>query len=91
MVKPDQVTRVIDCDFRGGTVAQAGFSEPDEYPQLYEFTGCTFEGTALWLVDDLTEVVDIKVNDSVHGAIALYPAGRDGEQRPEWNASVVAI
>lgn len=91
VVETDQVTRVVGCDFRGGTKAQVGFPEPDEYPQLYEFTDCTFEGTAFWLADDLTEVVDITVRDAVHGAIALHPAGREGELRRDWNASVTAV
>jgi len=91
VVETTQVTRVIGCEFRGGNKAQVGFPEPDVYPQLYEFTDCTFGGTAFWLADDLTDVVDIKVRDAVNGAIALLPAGRDGEPRPEWNAVVTAI
>jgi hypothetical protein len=91
VVETTQVTQVIGCEFRGANKAQVGFPEADEYPQLYEFTDCSYEGTAFWLADDLTEVVDIKVRDSVNGAIALHPAGRDGEPRPEWNAAVTAI
>ena len=91
VIDPDGVTRVVGCDFRGGNVAQVGFSESDEYPQLYEFTDCSYEGTAFWLADDLTEVVDIRVSDSAHGSIALFPAGREGDPRPEWNAAVVGV
>ena len=91
VVDTTQVTRVVGCEFRGGTVAQVGFPEADVYPQLYEFTDCTYDGTAFWLADDLTEVVDIQVRDAVHGAIALHPAGQGGEPRPEWNAAVTAI
>ena len=91
VVETTQVTRVIGCEFRGGNKAQVGFPEPDEYPQLYEFTDCSYGGTAFWLANDLTEVVDIKVRDAVNGAIALHPVGRGGEPRPEWNAVVTAI
>jgi hypothetical protein len=91
VVETTQVTRVIGCEFRGANKAQVGFPEADEYPQLYEFTDCSYEGTAFWLADNLTEVVDIKVRDAVNGAIALHPAGREGEPRPEWNAAVTAI
>ena len=62
MVDTTQVTRVVGCEFRGGTVAQVGFPESDVYPQLYEFTDCTYDGTAFFLADDLTEVVDIRVS-----------------------------
>ena len=91
VVDTTQVTRVVGCEFRGGTVAQVGFPEADVYPQLYEFTDCTYDGTAFFLADDLTEVVDIQVRDAVHGAIALHPAGQGGEPRPEWNAAVTGI
>ena len=76
---------------RGGTKAQVGFPEPNEYPQLYEFTDCTYDGTAFWLADDLTEVVDIQVRDRVNGSIAIQPAGRDGDLRADWNATVTPI
>jgi hypothetical protein len=90
VVDTTSVTRVIGSEFKGGTVAQVGFPEADVYPQLYEFTDCSYDGTAFYLADDLTEVVDIRVRDAVHGDIALYPAGHGGEQRPEWNAAVTA-
>ena len=73
---------MVGCEFRGGTMAQVGFPEPDVYPQLYEFTDCTYDGTAFFLADDLTEVVDIRVRDAVHGAIALHPAGRAASRDP---------
>jgi hypothetical protein len=91
VVETTQVTRVVGCEFRGGNKAQVGFPEADVYPQRYEFTDCTFEGTAFWLADDLTEVVDITVRDALNGAIALHPAGRAGQLRPEWNAGVTRI
>lgn len=90
-VDANQVTRVVGCEFRGGSKAQVGFPEAEVYAQLYEFVDCTYDGTAFWLADDLTEVVDITVRDAVHGAIALHPAGRAGQLRPEWNAGVTGI
>jgi hypothetical protein len=75
----------------GGTSAQVAFPETGPYSQLYEFTDCSFDGNAFWLVDDLTERVDIRVRDRENGAISLLPAGRGGDHRDEWNAGVSAI
>jgi hypothetical protein len=91
VVDPDQPTRVSGGHFTGGTKAQVGFPEPGEYAQLYEFTDCTYDGNAFWLADGLAEVVDIRVNDGVHGSIVLRPADRPGEVRSDWNASVSAV
>jgi hypothetical protein len=89
--EPDALTKLSGCQFMGGTTAQVGFTETGPYGQLYEFTDCTFDGNAFWLVDDLTERVDIRVRDSENGAISLLPAGRGGTGRDEWNASVSAL
>lgn len=91
VVEALKATKVVGCTFRGGTKAQVGFPEPNEYAQRYEFTDCTYDGNAFWLADDLTEIVDIRVRDGVNGAIAIFPAGRAGNVRPEWNAGVTPI
>jgi hypothetical protein len=89
--EPDAPTRLSGCRFMGGTSAQVAFPETGPYSQLYEFTDCSFDGNAFWLVDDLTERVDIRVRDRENGAISLLPAGRGGDHRDEWNAGVSAI
>jgi hypothetical protein len=88
VVGSERATLVSGGHFLGGTVAQVGFRAGDDYPQVYVFTGCTFEGNAFWLPDDMPELVDIRVTDAVHGSIVLRPAGREGEPRSEWNAAV---
>jgi hypothetical protein len=88
VVGSERATLVSGGHFLGGTVAQVGFRPGDEYPQVYVFTGCTFEGNAFWLPDDMPELVDIRVTDEAHGSIVLRPAGREGEPRGEWNSAV---
>jgi hypothetical protein len=88
VVDADTVTRLTGCHFTGGNVAQVGFPEEGPYPQLYEFTDCTYGGNAFWLADGLTERVEIVVRDGENGAITLLPADRGGRVREEWNAAV---
>ena len=88
IVSSERTTLVTGGHFRGGNVAQIGFPEPDEYPQVYTFTDCTFEGNAFWLADGLTEVVDIRVRDAAHGSIVLRPADGEGQLNDAWNAAV---
>ena len=88
IVGSERATLVTGGKFRGGNVAQIGFPEPDVYPQVYTFTDCTFEGNAFWLADGLTEIVDIRVTDAVHGSIVLRPADREGQVNSAWNAAV---
>jgi hypothetical protein len=89
VVAADRATRVVDCSFAGGTVAQVGI-EGTEYPQIYEFVDCAFDGNALWIDDGMTGPVDITLDDAEHGVVRVMPAGRDGEPKPDWNASVRA-
>ena len=91
IVGSERATLVTGGQFRGGNVAQIGFPEPDEYPQVYTFTDCMFEGNAFWLADGLTEVVDIRVNDAVNGSIVIRPAGREGQLNDAWNAAVSPV
>jgi hypothetical protein len=88
VVGSERATLVTGSQFAGGNVAQVGFPEGGEYPQVYTFTDCTFAGNAFWLADDLTDVVDIRVSDGVHGAIVVRPAGHEGELNDTWNAAV---
>ena len=78
VVEAIKATKVTGCAFRGGTKAQVGFPEANEYPQLYEFTDCTFDGTAFWLADDLTEVVDIRVRRRGERGHRRPPGGPGG-------------
>lgn len=91
IVGSERPTLVTGGHFTGGTRAQVGFPEAGEYPQVYEFTDCTFDGNAFWLADPLTEIVEVTVRDDVNGAVVLRPAGRSGQFRPEWNATVTAL
>jgi hypothetical protein len=90
VVEALQHTLVTGGWFGGGARAQVGFPEPGEYPQLYEFLNCTYDGNAFWLAHPLTDVVDIRVRDAVHGSLTLRPAGKHGELRIDWNAAVSA-
>ena len=91
VVEAEKPTFVRTSTFTGGTTAQVGFPEADEYAQRYRFEDCTFDGNAFWLADDLTEIVDIQVRDTVNGAVAVHPAGRAGELRADWNAGVTPL
>lgn len=88
VVGSERPTLVSGGHFLGGTVAQVGFPRGDEYPQVYRFTDCMFDGNAFWLTDDLPDLVDIRVTDAVHGAIVVRRADQDGELNAAWNAAV---
>ena len=82
-----RVTEVSGSTFKGGTKAQVGLPDGGEHPQLYDFDGCTFDGNAFWLADDLPVETELRVVGD-GDSFVVRRADQPGEPRPEWNASV---
>lgn len=83
-------TRVSGCTFKGGRLAQVGFTESPEVPQLYDFNDCVYEGNAFWLEDAQSGDTLIRVVDSVNGDLRLGPVDAPGQLREAWNARILA-
>lgn len=62
-----------------------------EAPDRIDFVNDTFSGNEFFLANSINPGSVIRVQDSVHGSIALRPKGQVGTFRPEWNANVSTI
>jgi hypothetical protein len=85
-------TVMSGCEFRGANQAAIGWLAVDpDTPEQFDIIDCSFEGNEFWFVSDINSNSYIRVQDSVHGAISLQRADKEGEYRPEWNARVTPI
>ena len=88
LARGGRVTMISGSTFMGGRQAQIGLPEGGDHPQLYDISGCTFEGNEFWLADDVSVETELNVRDSSAGSFTVRRADQAGEPRPEWNASV---
>jgi hypothetical protein len=84
-------TVMSGCVFRGAQKAAIGWLAVDpNNPEQFDIVDCSFEGNEFWLDTNIHPDSYIRVQDPVHGSIALQRADKAGEYRPEWNARVIA-
>jgi hypothetical protein len=83
----DRVTKFTNGTFKGARKAQVGFTSGGDIKQMYDFTDCTFEGNAFYLVEGVPADSQIRVLGGNLGRINVYPPGGPGQRRAEWNGS----
>ena len=85
LARGGRITEVSDSVFKGGRVAQIGFPESGDHPQLYDFVNCTFAGNEFWLVDDVSPETELRITNGAT-EYTIRPADQNGDPRPQWNA-----
>lgn len=84
-------TEIVDCSFRGHTSAALALLGEGNTPHLYDVLGCTFDGNALWFDAEVPDGSLVRLQDPVHGSLAVRGLDDAGTPRTEWNASVEEI
>lgn len=92
-ILPSKLPAVLSrCSFTGYRIAAVRFAGGGKGdPHLFDLVDCTYDGTAFRLDDGVPAASVIRVQDVVHGSVALVPSGSSGTRRPEWNAWVAPI